>query len=157
MAVTNFTQYLAYFRDLADSHVELAGSFIYGNAARLIEAERAIVTYPVLWLEAPEVSFNEELSAENWRMAFAGALHIMANAPQDDYAGQETAMQSTLQIALDIIAKMAQDCDNNEFDMLTVPSCQPLEMFFADNLFGWRIEVQIIINWGDCVNAARWT
>jgi hypothetical protein len=50
-----FSNLIEYFEDLATANIAINGSFIHGPTDRIIGSQRDDLTFPVLYLEYPEL------------------------------------------------------------------------------------------------------
>lgn len=157
--ISGYLPFVAYFRKLAWQHNRLRGSFFVGDSWTIISAQRTGMQYPALWLERPVFRPLLAPDGDSLRLAVEGAFSIVGGAAVDDYDKQEAILQTAQQIAAEIINRMKQDSDNDEFDLLIDNTrLDPLAVLMADDAHGWRVEFRMEVKgWDDCVQPSAWT
>jgi len=152
--ITDYNSWIAYFRSLVSSHIQLQ-DFVFGGSQRILNRERMDLNYPCLWLELPDVvPFSGQTDL---RLRFVTGLHILQATPQD-FEQEDDAMNSTYQIALDILQKLIDDADAGLFDFdVRTAVMQPRPPFSGDNDFGWHLEFDLSISASDCLTEENWT
>ena len=152
--IDSLEAYIEYFKTLADNHAKVK-SFIYGPSERLLNDLRTNTDLPVFWLMNPTVRANKhDEDGEVWNVGFI----IFDGAEIDDWEKENEVEQCTLDIAKQFIARLKEeDCDKIElYGSFNLDPCQP---WAADNLHGWRVELQMIVEQGcfeDDVDEAVW-
>jgi hypothetical protein len=128
----NYTQYIAYFRQIAINHKLIghnppANKRFFGiDLADLVNSLKNIGETPCLGLEKPY--YNTRGSFVNTRQEKTGAIMIFAreNDPYN-FAGIEAAYNQCYQIAEDVEAKIIKDAklyDQGKLDY-TIPGLDP--------------------------------
>jgi hypothetical protein len=159
MAVNSYSTYKSFFQTLAANNIALQ-DFVLGDSQRIIGDSRSEISYPVLWLESPDMKVMDN-KASNFLGEFTGAFSILDNIPPDDYTAQDAAMESTYQIALQAISYMLKNrrgrIDSPEFTLdLNSITLNPIASLLVDNCYGWRVEFRFTENIGICYDASKW-
>lgn len=131
-----------YFAALATA---LGCSFEFGNSERIIQRQLSQLTYPLLWLEHPEVRL---LRDGGLKREFQCAFLFLSNADVDDFAGQHTRLDEMFALTEQAL-QMLQASSTDEFpapfdfDMEQAQS-QYKGKWSADDDWGWRTEFRLI-------------
>lgn len=157
--ITSYTTFVSYFRELAQQHVQLAGSFYVGDSWRIISAQRSEITYPAMWLEYPIKTHNYDNDQKTLLTEINFAFSIVGGQPVDDWAAQDVRLNECERIMGAIVARLDYDSDEaNIFDLVLPMRAEPLATVMADDLYGWRVEGQLTLRtWTDCYDADDWT
>lgn len=151
--ITSYDSFVQYFRDLVASHTSLQ-TFEVGNSERILSRERSELTYPLLWLEYPDISMYWQ---GGYKGRYASAFLVLLPAPADDWTQEEADLNTALQYCYEILAKMNEDSEEGEFEFeLEKCALMPKEKWSGDNDWGWRVDFSIIGAIDDCVNDAVW-
>lgn len=133
--------FIDYFRRLAARHVELKGSFVHGNAGRIIAGSRSGISYPCLWLETPTLALAEK--DDNFPQGTRrAAFVILESVPPDDYEAQDTGWASAERIALDVLAMLRHDRKARLFSFGLGGVLEPVLTLTVDNEIGWRFDFE---------------
>lgn len=151
MAIEKYSDFVGYFRTLASEHVDLK-DFVTGGAERILNRQNSNISYPVLWLEYPDISIRD-----GYLTRYQGAFLVLAAAPADAQDQEDENLDTCQSIIQDIIARMVDDADNGlfEFDMSGV-SIQYKGNWGGDNDWGWRVEFALDGTACDCVDTEKW-
>lgn len=147
--------FIDYFRQLATEHVELKGSFMHGAAGRIIGGTRSGISYPLLWLETPSLTFSDKDGTAPLGQRHS-AFVVLHNATSS-YADQDAKWASTERIALDVLSRLRRDHKARRFSFsLDGGQLEAVATLTVDNEIGWRFELAL----GEYVplpyEAARW-
>jgi hypothetical protein len=155
--MTNLTDFIQYFRRMATQHNSIEG-FVHGNWDRVLNEERAQLSYPLLWVETPNISVVSDIQAEESKVQFDGAFIILANTADETVANIDSLHNDLLELVYDIIRRMISDADNDEFDFISDNiQIEPIDTFSIDNDLGWRVPFRLIYNsFSRCYEAAKW-
>lgn len=131
----------AYFAALA---TEFGCSFEYGNSERILNRQSSQLTYPLIWLEIPDVLLQRDgVLTRRMQSAFL----CLSNAPADDYAGQDTALDEMHALTEQILQRMQADSEAQPtpflFDMAGARS-EYKGKWSADDDWGWRTEFDLV-------------
>lgn len=152
--ITDLTTYISYFSGLATSHITLV-DMVYGGSSRILNRELSTADYPLLWLEVPDATI--EMTNDDWFLNFRGAFLCLAQAAEDDWATEDTNMNSMLLVVKDILTKLYEDAEDGLFEFdIQQAVILPKPKLSADNDHGWRVEVDIRVPISNCVNEANW-
>jgi hypothetical protein len=156
--ITDYTTFIQYFRELAQQHTQLAGSFFVGDSWRIISAQRSEITYPAMWLEYPIKTHDLENDEDTLLTEIDFAFSIVGGQPVDDWAAQDARLNECERIMGQFIARLKKDSDDNLFDLILPMRAEPLATVMADDLYGWRVEGKLKVrSWTDCYDADDWT
>ncbi|MGI4870648.1 MAG: hypothetical protein ACRYFX_05650 [Janthinobacterium lividum] len=154
--VKTLSEFIAYFRQVADEHVDLQGSFVHGAAGRIIAGTRSQNTYPLLWLETPTLSLLDKDGTSPYGQRHA-AFVVLHSASPTDYADQDAKWASTEALALDVLSRLRRDKKARLIGFeLDGRQLEAVATLTVDNEIGWRCEFDL----GDYVplpfDASRW-
>lgn len=113
--------------------------FVVGGSDRILNRERALISYPVFWLEHPDVKPYYKGGAN---VIFQGAFLVLYNA--DNVDTEEADLNAALNVCFQILTRMADDADAGEFtfDMNDV-DINMKGNWSGDNDWGWRVTFDI--------------
>lgn len=152
--ITNYSTYIDYFRTLATQHNDI-NDFVYGGSQRILAREMGDLSYPVLWLEIPDIIPGSGLS--DLHLRFTGGLMILQATPQD-YEMEDDALNDTSLIAISILQRMIDDADQGLFDFSPNNAVlQAKPPFSGDNDHGWHIDFDVTISADACLNENDWS
>lgn len=134
--ISGYKEFVDYFRGLAEAHTTIA-DFVVGGSERILNRELSRITYPVMWLEHPDISPYYKGGAN---ARFIGAFAILYNAPADDWEKEEADLDASLAICFSIINKMVEDAEEGRFHL----DMDDIEInhkgrWSGDNDWGWRV------------------
>lgn len=155
MAVTSFSSLIAYFQNLASSHVDI-NDFVHGPSRRILEKNRSSLNYPVLWLETPGVDFWD--NGANWMDGTrSSAFLILKHADPNDFDAQDTVYAETEEMALQVLAKMIKDHKAKTFRFdLNSCSMRAVSTLHVNTEFGWRVEFDLENTVKICYDQTKW-
>lgn len=155
MLANTLTDYIAYFRNLAQKHVAIK-SFVHGSSARIVSQSRSDLEYPCLWLETPSMHLQEN-KADNMTGERYSGFVILKNAPVDSPEQEDLIWAETEQIALDVLARIRKEqrLHNFRISFKDIP-LEPISTLFIDNDYGWRCSFMIDNGIDLCYNPAKW-
>lgn len=157
-AITSYSTFVNYFRQLAQQSTQLGGSFYVGDSWRIIAAQRSTITYPALWLEYPIITDDLDADGDTLRKEISFAFSITGGQPTDDWAAQEARLDECREILGKLIARLKRDSDANLFDLVLPIQAEPLATVMADDQYGWRTEGKLTVrSWTECYHAEDWT
>lgn len=146
--MNNFSEYVAYFRHLAEEHVGIK-EFVVGNSDKILNLQRSELDYPALWLEYPNlVPVGDEDSPQ---LKFRGAIVILNNTEVDNWHQQDFILNETSEILIDLMNRIEKDCEEEVFEKAKFGEIEPISSLTADNDYGWRVSIDITINRSNCV------
>lgn len=128
----------------AQKAAALGLSFVYGASERILNRQSSDLTYPVLWLEVPDISvFRDGGLKKRFRAAFI----ILENREADDYDGQDNTLDALWLKTETLLSTIQADSEAGvvdfDFDMTRCES-QHKPKFSADDDWGWRTELTIV-------------
>lgn len=139
--VTTPAELKAYFADIA---ADLNVSFVYGNSERILNRQLSSLTYPVLWLEIPEMRLTRSGTLQR---EFASAFLCLTDRASDDFDGQDTALDEMHTLTEQVLQRMQADSEASPvpfvFDMAGARS-EYKGKWSADDDWGWRTEFELI-------------
>ena len=151
--VNTYSEYMAYFRDLADANPDING-FVSGDSLRILSQDRSSLEYPVLWVESPQVNwvFQNGLL----KQVFQGAFVVLQNAELEHWQQEDFVMDKCCKITSDLIRKVKLDAEAGLFYLeLNQFGSNPIQTYGHDNDHGWRTEISIFTNDGYCVDECK--
>lgn len=139
--VTTPGELKAYFADIA---ADLGASFVYGNSERILNRQLSNLTYPVLWLEIPEMRLRRDGTLKR---EFQSAFLCLTDRAADDFDGQDTALDEMHTLTEQVLQRMQADSEAHpvpfEFDMASARS-EYKGKWSADDDWGWRTEFDLV-------------
>lgn len=116
-------------------------SFEYGNSERILNRQSSQLTYPLIWLEVPDIRMAR---SGGLKRVFASAFTVLSNAEIDDYTGQDAALDLTFLITENVIKHLSLGADGGEFEFAP-ERCQSQYKgkWSADDDWGWRTEFDL--------------
>lgn len=120
-------------------------SFYFGISRRIIEAQRTLITYPVMWSSYPSYRLRDN-GAQNFTSELRAKIWIITQRTQDDYKGIDQGMNDMFSLVNDLLRKMKDDASNSlgqwcfSTEGLTI---SPLEEVFTDYNFGYELNLFI--------------
>jgi hypothetical protein len=153
MLTNSFSDFIGYFRKLAEEHREIK-HFAHGPAARILNNTRSGFAYPCLWLETPSLHLAEKDGTDpNGVRQCAFVVLTQCNG---GYEEQDAAWALTEQIALEIIARMRHDRKLRLFTFDGSVHLDAISTLTVDSDFGWRVEFETSKTTGLCYVQAVW-
>ena len=153
MLSNSFTDFIAYFRRLADEHKQIE-HFAHGPAARILSNTRTGFKYPCLWLETPSLLLIEKDGTDP-NGTRRCALVVLTQS-SGDYVKQDEAYALTEQIALDVVSRMRQDRKKRLFSFDGNVHLEAISSLTMDKDIGWRVEFETQKTTGLCYSPANW-
>ena len=149
--ISNFSEYIDYFKTLATSSTYF--KFFQAGGAERIVSERLLsdgrsrVDTPLLFCEYPFIRVND-FGSQNNLIRYNGAITVLENPAKDDWAKQDDAMNSTFNAMLQVLTQMKIDnAGLNKrflyFDLNTI-AIDPIENLMIDSFYGWRCEFAVL-------------
>lgn len=135
--------------DLKDYFAALATalncSFEYGNSERILNRQLSNLTYPLLWLEVPDVRLIRD---GGLKREFLCAFLFLSDAAVDDFAGQHTRLDEMFLLTEQALQTLQASSTDEfpapfDFDMEQAHS-QYKAKWSADDDWGWRTEFRLI-------------
>lgn len=138
--IRNIADLKVYFAAVA---ADLGCSFEFGNSERILNRQLSDLQYPVLWLEIPDIRMRREGTLYR---EFQGAFLCLSDAPTDDYAGQDSALDAMYALTEQVLQRMQADSETLPmpflFDMASARS-EYKGKWSADDDWGWRTEFEL--------------
>jgi hypothetical protein len=154
--MTSYSEYVDYFRTLAAAHSKLK-QFVVGGSERILNRNRTTIEYPILWLEVPEVSMSRGGSETEYSAIFSGAFLVLENAQPDNWEREDADLNNTLNICMQILARMESDADADEWSIsLDNINIEHKGRWGDDNDWGWRVNFEISMPVG-CLDESAFT
>lgn len=146
--LSTYAQLVAYFEALPTVVSDLKGATV-GNDESIEDLQNTRIRYPHLWVETPSVRFVG--TDENPATRFAFDISVIANDPLRKPTDANTKLSQTLTILQGVWARLLQDADEGEFDLvLGDAEGDPIRAWSADNAYGWRLSVQLEVPRYEC-------
>lgn len=152
-------EYKAYFQSLAQEHIVLNGSFVFGDWERYAAINPQDKRLPCLWVETPTVTLLSDDMAEKTDTRLFGYIMVLVRAGgEQTWAEDDDALSDALNICYDIIRRIRRDSDNDQFDWIQSPvQIEPVNLFTTDGDQGWRFPLTIESKgFSRCLDATRW-
>lgn len=157
MEKNEFASFIAYFRQLATEHRQLAGSFVHGPVRRIVEGGRSGLRYPLLWLETPALILKEKDGTDpSGRRECAFLVLINSSSKKETDAEQDATWARAERIALDVISRMRRDKKRRLFSFTGNITLEPVNTLTVSNEYGWRVEFELEQPAGLCYDASQW-
>ena len=135
----------AYFANVAE---QLGISFEYGNSQRILNRQSANLTYPLLWLEKPQVRRQQSGA---YKLSLRTAFVVLISVRPDDYEAADAAQDLSFEITEKVMFRLENDAALAppifEFDRER-SSSECLEFWSGDSDTGWRTEIEVVIEGG---------
>lgn len=153
---TPLPEFIQYFRDLAEQHVELK-TFAHGPVSRIIAGSRSESDYPLLWLETPTLGLLDKDGTAPFGQR-STAFVVLLSVPRDDHAAQDAGWARAEAIALDVLSRLRKAHKAGEIVLSSLDNTQleAVATLSVANEIGWRYEFSL----GDYVSLsydkARW-
>jgi len=131
-----------YFQALATA---LSCSFVYGNSERILNRQHSQLTYPVLWLEVPDIQMIRD---GGLKRRFFAAFTFLSNADWDDEAGQNARLDEMYLLTEQALQTLQASATDNyppgfDFDM-EMSRSEYKPKWSADDDWGWRTEIELL-------------
>jgi hypothetical protein len=153
---TPLPDFIQYFRDLAEEHVELKG-FAHGPVSRIIAGSRSENDYPMLWLETPTMGLLDKDGTMPFGLR-SSAFVVLQSVPHDDYEKQDKGWADTERIALDVLSRLRKAHKEGEIVLSSLDGTQleAVATLTVANEIGWRYEFSLGSYVALSYNQARW-
>lgn len=152
MIISSYDTFVQYFRDMASSHIGI-NDFVVGNSERILNRQRNVIEYPILWLEVPDVSIHEN---GGYNALYSSRVLVLKNSPADDWEAEDASLNICLKIMFEVLTKMGEDAENGDFEFsIEKTRIYPKSKFSPDDDHGWLAEIQLIGEINQCVNPAN--
>lgn len=153
MNFETYQEIVDYLNTLPDHIAGLRGVTV-GADEEIFEAQNTRIKYPHLWVETPEVRFTG--SDTNPEIQFRFSMVVVTNENKRTQAEANAALSRTLKLMEKIWAKLLNDADGDEFDLVVADSdALPVRQWSSDNCYGWRIEpVTFVLPRLECLHGA---
>jgi hypothetical protein len=145
------------FMQLLANHSDLGGRMVVGDIRRFLEETRSELTYPLLWVEYPNMYLSRNDSGGMWYEASSG-FTILKNEEVGDHDKADDIWRETASIATDVILKLHAIARTSgfEFEFSSLPM-EPINPLTVANDFGWRVGFRIKRLVSSCINPDKWT
>lgn len=154
--ITDILQLTNYFKSMASpsvtSHKSLL-SYFYGLDIAPVTGENASMTYPILWVEPPRVTFKND------KIFFACAINVLKKAAADDFTAQDAVVNECFLIMKDILIKLTNDgmgADKLFVLQENTPTIVPVIGWGSDWSCGVVMELTLESAVDMCHNASHW-
>lgn len=137
-----------YFQALAGDISGLA-SVVVGSDEDAIQQQGALVKYPMLRVDTPEIVFRNDDETSATRYTFR--MFVLTNEPRKTNDEENKALSAMEVLAWRIVRRLWQDADEGDFDLIAGDKQgDAVRMWSADNVFGWWFTVNIELWTDDC-------
>lgn len=146
MANLGYSNIVAYFRSLAEKHVDLS-DFFRADTTEIMAAMRPGVNYPVLMLEDPELDLSDNLGqnkTEHFDLGFA----VLIPCEVQNWDEIEEKRAQTMDVIMELERRVLADSENpehwlyNRYDA-NETRFHPIGPIFTDNCYGYRCEMML--------------
>lgn len=145
---STYAQLAAYFAALPTVITDLKGATV-GNDEAIEDLQNTRIRYPHLWVETPSLRFVG--TDDNPATRFAFSIAVITNDPLRKPEEANTKLSQTLEILKSVWARLLQDADEGEFDLvLNDADGEPIRAWSGDNDYGWRLDVRIDLPRYEC-------
>lgn len=137
-----------YFKRIADESTELRG-FVVGDTEQILSEDRSRLSYPMLWLETPDVTWELPNSGKRTYSLYFSILH---NTRVDDWQHQQYVLHTCLEIVEDMLARIRDDHRLNLFKIVGQPQSDPIVGMGNDFDHGWRTHIMLEVPMKNCAD-----
>jgi hypothetical protein len=144
------------FMQLLANHADLGGRMIVGDIRRFLEETRSDLTYPLLWVEYPNMYLSKIDAGGMWYEASTG-FTVLKNEEVGDHEKADLIWRETASIATDLVLRLNQisKAEGFEFEFSSLPM-EPINPLTVANDFGWRVGFRIKRAVSSCINSDKW-
>lgn len=137
-----------YFQALAGDITGL-NNVVVGSDEEEIHQQASLVTYPLLRVDTPEITFRNDDETGATRYTFR--LFVLTNEPRKTRDEENKALSAMEVLAWRIVRRLWQDADEGLFDLIAGDKQgDAVRRWSADNVFGWYFTAQIELWTDDC-------
>jgi hypothetical protein len=138
----SYTQYRQLFDEIANRHPQIMGFHTLDEGEIISGTLRSQISYPALLLEYPDIPFTD--NKVNTQTAPVGGVSILMNVPKGDELALQEALDTCEGILLDVVSFLRQKSREGrswhiDTNQLSLAKIGP---HFADNCYGWRLEIR---------------
>jgi hypothetical protein len=153
---TPIEDFTALMQLLAD-HSDLGGRMVVGDIRRFMEETRSDKTYPLLWVEYPNLYLSKQESGGMWYEASTG-FTVLKNEQVGDHESADIIWRETAAIAMDCILYLNKISKANgfEFEFSSLPM-EPINPLTVANDFGWRVGFRVKRLVSNCFNENKFS
>lgn len=146
-----------YFAGLGSGHPDIS-FFRTGDYAKIIQAEKHIISYPCMWMESPSFGFkgDKDTKKKAWYISFL----IIAKSEDVEDADIEANIDQAERIMLEVVSKIIHDSINNPALKIEIDlSAINIDLVYSaggDHSQGWRCEMEIESKSGITCDMSIW-
>ncbi len=161
--INDFAGFCSFFRSIAESSTYF-NFFEQGGtekivSERLVNDTRSRITYPLLFLEWPEIPISD-FGSSSPMIDFRTGIVILDQCPKDDWEKQDIIMNQTYLATIQVLAKIQESTKglNKRFFSIDLSkvSIMPLDSLLIDSAYGWRMEFGVTSPLSTCINSTYW-
>lgn len=127
-----------YFSEIQQAHKGLK-AFVYGDSEKIGEGLANAPDFPLLWLETPELSTSGDFR-DTGQLMLNVAFELLAQCDKDHFEEEQHHLDELLRIVFDIIARLNEDTDRLNFQILGNVRFTPFADNYGVHCVGWSIE-----------------
>ena len=142
----SYNEIIDKFREFADNHYNLKGSFGTGEAWQIVEHNKLKNRrYPMMWVEDQPFPFSQSEVGYSFRVYFLAQVATLKNQTADtlEQTNVVEVKSNMMQIAQDLMSFWVQDHNYDELDVDKNTSAVSFNEDFNDNLTGWYIDINL--------------
>lgn len=157
--MNNLNEFTLYFKSIADSHIDLK-YFVCGavdSLLKMLSESRTLIEYPCLLVETPSYKLKRNSKA-NFNLKPSSAFIVLQKAPKEDFFQEGIEMNKSLEIILDILAKIEKDrlAEKVSIDWDSILDIEPVAPLGPDYLVGYRVEFNLDNITSLCYKPEKW-
>lgn len=130
-----YAELISFFEEIGKSDPFIEQTYI-GDYRQITEAQLSDLTFPLLWIETPEVNFTGDEDSNE--IQYFGALVILDLADQNDITISNSVLNKTQQIGFAILLQMSKSDLARSY--ISKKSMTPIEGMTIEGAIGWRID-----------------
>ncbi|MDR6195167.1 hypothetical protein [Siphonobacter sp. SORGH_AS_0500] len=139
--------YVEYFETWATHHPDVK-FFCFGSVELGLAYARSLpdFDYPFVWLEQPVIQSTDN-GAAHFNEVYLTGITVLLHAPGDDPKAQVQAYSKALRILYHLQTRLKKDRKESQFTFdWNLMKKETVNQLWADNHFGWRLEVPLEFN-----------
>lgn len=128
-----------HFRRIAAASPDIA-DVVVGDSEEIISLERSRLTYPLLWLETPQINWSlENVGEREYTLFFV----VLINVKPENWQHQNYILHRTLEITNRILTKLRDDHREDILKLGSSAQSDPIMGWGTDFDYGYRTRISI--------------
>lgn len=149
--IVDYATFGFFFEQIAAQHPGI-NYFVFGDSTEYLAKNRALMSWPVLWLDEPGISLSKDSGMET----FQSAVRLLANVPDDEFDDQRAMMNKlyrTIVQIKNIIQSTLEYWGYNSLDANL--KLEPISGITHANEVGWELSFSIQVPTMDCDDCGK--